>query len=384
MAREVSHPQKPILGVHPRQHLFQRFPESRPHRPCTAPVSSSSSVRSIAQSARNPGHDWPISERPFTAAAHPRSGSPDHPVSDQPATVLEMDDCRLGIARQTPRPPPLIAELQQCGLVCSPNPRCPQRAEPAAIYPAVQVPRFPLPASIWRFRSSSPFVPPFTARVTARMSSRSASSPIFLRVQYETAGQQRPREFFQILRLLLEIRRVWNDLGCRRGLPDSSPVRSSGSGHAPDTAVRLPVASRGPSCLRSLPDANSRGLETSTLMRKLRHKVAQRKIGCRHGLNEMLVFDNSVDNFSRTGRGEADQVGDGDFSMGRFSATGLCRSFPLTVYDVCELTCGLLNSAVAICARSSVPRGAFQPGVTNGRMICPAGFAPQRSASPTH
>ena len=41
---------------------------------------------------------------------------PDHPVSDQPATVLEMDDCRLGVFAKHPVHRHSIAELQQCGL----------------------------------------------------------------------------------------------------------------------------------------------------------------------------------------------------------------------------------------------------------------------------
>ena len=57
--------------------------------------------------------------------------------------------------------------------------------------------------------------------------------------------------------------------------------------------------------------------------------------------------------------------------MGRFSATGLSAVIPATVYDVCELTYGLLNSAVAIwCKGVQFPERAFSRASRTVRSAC--------------
>ena len=73
---------------------------------------------------------------------------PDHPVSDQPATVLEMDDCRLGVFAKHPVHHHSIAELQQCGLeLAHPIPAVPNAQNRARFIQPFKCPYSLLPAS---------------------------------------------------------------------------------------------------------------------------------------------------------------------------------------------------------------------------------------------
>ena len=313
--REISGISKPILSVHPRQHLFRRFLNHAPigHAPRLFLFIP---VRSIAQSAKESWHDWPISERPFTAEAHPgQVPTTLSAISRRPFWKWTTADS--GVLSQTPCPPPLDSRTPAVrSRVCSPNPRCPQRAEPAAIYPAVQVPIFLCPLQI-----AFPVIQPVgtvvhCARDGANVVLIGKFSDLPAR-PVRDCRQQRPREFLQILRLLLEIRRVWNDLA--DVVAGFLIVRPSGRVWIrPRPGYRCPS----PGCTfpRSFPAlklCRTQTLvrsETSTLMCKLRIKwYSARSMSPRAQWKCWYLTTISVDNFRRAQKGRADQIGDGDF-----------------------------------------------------------------------